>query len=96
MWGDKIFFSHGSNRSAGVAICLNRFPGDVITYKTDTEGHWLIAVMKVDSSFLILVSVYGYNSVARNRQLVRNVTENIAELKALHPTNFILLNLLNL
>ncbi|XP_040908382.1 uncharacterized protein LOC121191268 [Toxotes jaculatrix] len=25
-WGDKIFFSHGTNRSAGVAICLNRCP----------------------------------------------------------------------
>lgn len=51
MWGDKILFSHGSNRSAGVAVCLNRFPGDVISYKADAEGHWLIAVLKVESYF---------------------------------------------
>lgn len=38
MWGDKILFSHGSNRSAAVAICFNRFPGDVISFKTDTDG----------------------------------------------------------
>ena len=52
-WGDKIIFSHGSNRSAGVAICFNRFPGDIITHKADGEGHWLIAVLKVNSNFLI-------------------------------------------
>lgn len=26
-WGDKILFSHGTNRSAGTAICFNRCPG---------------------------------------------------------------------
>lgn len=91
MWGDKILFSHGSNRSAGVAVCLNRFPGDVISYKADAEGHWLIAVLKVESYFLILVNVYGNKSVAQNRQLLRKVTETIAELKVLHPTDFVLL-----
>lgn len=35
-WGDKIVFSHGTNRSAGVAILLNNFPGKVVTTKKDS------------------------------------------------------------
>lgn len=46
-WGGKILFSHGSSRSGGVAICFNNFPGEVITHRTDTEGHWLTAVVKI-------------------------------------------------
>ena len=64
MWGDQILFSHGSNRSAGVTICFHRFPGDVITHRADREGHWLRAVLKVESNFLILINIYGYKSVA--------------------------------
>lgn len=42
-WGDQILFSHGSNPSEGVAICFNKFPGQIITYKADREGLFLIA-----------------------------------------------------
>lgn len=38
-----------------------------------------------------MVNVYGNKSVAQNRQLLRKVTETIAELKVLHPTDFVLL-----
>ncbi len=38
-WGDRILFSHGTNKSAGVAICFNRFPGDIITHRADDQGH---------------------------------------------------------
>lgn len=51
-----------------------------MTYRTDTEGHWLIAVLKVDSHFLILVNVYGYSFVTQNRKLRKNVAESAAEL----------------
>lgn len=91
MWGDRILFSHGSNRSAGVAICFHRFPGDVITHRTDREGHWLIAVLKIESHFLILINLYGHKSVAQNRQMLEDITSEINELKALHPTDVILI-----
>ncbi len=29
-WGNSIFFSHGSNHSAGTAIILHRFKGTVL------------------------------------------------------------------
>lgn len=47
-WGDKILFSHGSNRSAGVAICFNNCPGNIVTFQADVEGHWLIAVLNIE------------------------------------------------
>lgn len=37
-WGDTIFFSHGSNHSAGVAVLFNRFASN--------EGWWIILVLK--------------------------------------------------
>lgn len=66
-WGGRILCSHRNNRSAAVAVCFNRFPGDVITHRTDVGGHWLIAVLKVESYFLILVKVYGYTTNTQNK-----------------------------
>lgn len=85
MWGDRILFSHVSNRSVGVAICFHRFPGDVITHRTDKEGHWLIAVLKIESHLLILINIYGHKSIAQNRQMLEDITSEIDELKALIP-----------
>lgn len=52
-WGDKILFSHGSNRSAGVAILLYNFPGKILTTVRDTCGHWIICVFEMDENFWI-------------------------------------------
>lgn len=65
-WGDKIFFSHGSNRSGGVAICFNNFPGQIVTHRTDQNGHWVTVVTKIEHSFLILINVYGFNNDRQN------------------------------
>lgn len=47
-WGDKICFSHDSNRSAGVAILINNFPGKILTTVRETCGHWIICVFELD------------------------------------------------
>jgi len=47
-WGEKIIFSHGSNRSGGVAICFNKCPGKVVTFKSDGLGHWLAVVLNIE------------------------------------------------
>lgn len=36
-WGDTILFNQGTNRTAGVAICMNNCPGNVIESKEDME-----------------------------------------------------------
>jgi len=60
-WGDDMIFSHGSNRSAGVGICMNKCPGKIITHTADVNGHWLAVVLYLDEIFFILINVYGYN-----------------------------------
>ncbi len=90
-WGDRILFSHGTNKSAGVAICFNRFPGDIITHRADDQGHWLMVVLKVDSYFFILTNIYGHKTNAQNKQMLEDVTITLSELKTLYPTDFILM-----
>lgn len=89
-WGDKIFFSHGSNRSGGVAICFNKCPGEVISYKVDGNGHWLMVVLKIDDIFFILFNIYGFNNAAQNQKLIEDVSEVITETKVKYPTDNII------
>ncbi len=66
-WGDTILFSHGSSRSAGVAICLNNCPGKVVTSQSDAHGHWLTTVVNCEGIFVILVNVYVITVVGKTR-----------------------------
>lgn len=63
-WGDSVYFSHGTSHSAGVRILFNRFPGNLINHKSDTDGHWLMVASEMNGINYILVSVYGYNRKA--------------------------------
>lgn len=90
-WGDKIFFSHGSNKSAGVAICLNKCPGNVLSHKADDKGHWLTVVIKVDDAHIILTNIYGYNNTTQNRNLLQEITDIISQYKIFYHTDLILL-----
>ncbi|MGL5899462.1 MAG: hypothetical protein ACRCZW_07325 [Lactobacillaceae bacterium] len=47
-----MIFSHGSNRSAGVAICFYKFYGEVVAQRTDSEGHWAACVLKIEEVIL--------------------------------------------
>lgn len=68
--GGAILFSHGSNRSAGVAICMNKCPGKVMEVKEDTHGHWIAAVLNIEGTSLILLNIYGFNGESRNKILL--------------------------
>lgn len=78
-WEDKILFSLGSNRSGGVAICFYRFHGEVVTFKCDKDGHWIIVVVSLNGSFAILINIYGYNNIAQNKTLLGTLTDSVAE-----------------
>lgn len=79
-WGDKILFSHGSNRSAGVAILLNNFPGKVTATKKDLLGHWIICVFETGDRILILGNIYGYNNHNQNKNLLIDLTNTVKDL----------------
>lgn len=90
-WGDKILFSHGSNKSAGVAICFNKCLGNVITHKADEKGHWLAAVLNIEGCCIIIMNVHGYNNTSQNRLLLLEMSEAVNQYKNCYNTNSILL-----
>lgn len=79
-WGDKMYFSHGTNRSAGVAILLQNFPGKVIATKNDTLGHWLLCIIEINERILILGNIYGYNNLNQNKNLITELSTTLKEL----------------
>lgn len=89
-WGDTMLLSHGTNRSAGVAICFNNCPGKVIEHKTDNEGHWILVILNIEGTFWILINVYGYNVEVKNRLLFDDISNNIRELKKKYSTDNLL------
>ncbi|MEQ2213435.1 hypothetical protein XENOCAPTIV_015032 [Xenoophorus captivus] len=90
-WGDKILFGHGSSRSAGAALCFNDFPGEIITHQTDTEGHWLTALVKTDDAFIILCNIFRYNNDNQNKTTLEDLTKVILELRGQYFTDYILM-----
>lgn len=90
-WGDEIFFSHGSNRSGGVAICLCGFPGEVVTSKVDKDGHWIAGVVKLEGAFAILINIYGFNTISQNKRTLGMLTEIIADYNKMYGIRFTLI-----
>uniref|UniRef100_A0A3B3DY82 Reverse transcriptase domain-containing protein n=1 Tax=Oryzias melastigma TaxID=30732 RepID=A0A3B3DY82_ORYME len=86
-WGDTILFSHGSNRSAGTAICFNNCPGQIIEYKSDLKGHWIIVILNIEGCFWIVCNIYGYNTDTDNRLLLEDITKMIRIFKMQYPTD---------
>ncbi len=68
-WGNAVFYSDGSNHSAGVAILIHKFKGDILKVVGSDDGRWILTLIKLDNSFLILCNIYGYNSHPSNKQL---------------------------
>lgn len=89
-WGDKIIFSHGTNRCAGVAICFNRCPGKVITQEADIDGHWAACVLDIESNLIITINIYGHNNDQKNKQLLHHITTVIRKLQLNYPTEHII------
>lgn len=61
-WGYECFFSSFSSQSRGVAILLNNnFDFKVKTILSDTEGNYLILILKTMERELAIVNIYGPN-----------------------------------
>lgn len=62
-------------------ILFNRFPGNIIDHKKDTEGHWLMVVMETNDKCYILICVYGFNSQVINVNFYAKLSQLINEWK---------------
>lgn len=90
-WGDTIFFSHGSNSSAGVAVLLNKFNGCALESAVSNVGRWIILVLKIDNLQLIICNVYGPNKAAQAKDLFSELSLTLDTLKAKYKDAAIIL-----
>lgn len=76
-WGKDIWFSHGNNKSAGVAILLGEFKGQIIKFEKDDEGRWIILVVEIADTHLILINIYASNNKQQNSAIFFKIETKI-------------------
>lgn len=76
-WGNDIWFSHGSERSAGVTTAKNSFSGDVLHSDCDSLGHYILLVVRFNNTTFITANLYGYNSKSDNDKLLDSLENRI-------------------
>lgn len=54
-WGSDIWMSHGTERSAGVAILKNKFAGEILHLISDPKGHFLLLVISLGQTTTVLL-----------------------------------------
>ncbi len=52
-WGNYIWFAHGSNRAAGVAILKGKCKGHILSHETDHSVRLVILEVSIDQSHYI-------------------------------------------
>lgn len=61
-WGFECLFSSNNSRSRGVAILFNNnFEFEIVDTIKDTQGNYIITVLKVFNKYITLVNLYGPN-----------------------------------
>lgn len=80
-WGEKNYFCHGTNHSAGVAILMNKFNGSVIESVFSNEGRWIILILEMDNVKFIICNVYGPNRSSHSKNMFLNLSGKLLEIK---------------
>ena len=57
--GKRDWFSHGSSRSAGVAVLLGNFKGHILNYEVDDEGRWIILLVDISQTKFVPINTYA-------------------------------------
>lgn len=76
-WGNDLWFSHCSERSAGVLTLKHKYSGDILHTDTDPKGHFICQVVDYNKIVLIIFNIYGYNSSLENIQLFANIENRL-------------------
>lgn len=78
---DQCYFCHASQQSAGVAILLNKFKGDIIETLSSDEGRWIILVFKLDNTFFIICNLYNHNNITQAKNMCTQSCQKLEVLK---------------
>lgn len=90
-WGNEIWFSHGSEHSAGVSCLKNNFTGDVLHTYCDEYGHFILLLLKCYNVNLIVVNYYGYNSRSENDQLLFVLEDKLTYWQSKFPNAYLVI-----
>jgi len=90
-WGNDIWLSHGSEHSAGVGIMRYNFNGNILETSIDPSGHFLLMVVVINHFILIIVNVYGYNSVSENHAFFNTLDQKLSYALGKYPSAFLIL-----
>lgn len=85
-WGSQIWFSNGSNRSAGIAILKDKFKGQVLHTEKDRSGRWIILVVDINHNQFILINIYATNSKINNIGLFQDIESKVCLLLHNYPS----------
>lgn len=80
-WGDQFYFCHSSQQSAGVAILLNKFNGDIIESLMSDEGRWILLTLKLNNSYFIVCNLYSHNYPAQAKIMFTELCDKLAAFK---------------
>lgn len=84
-WGNDIWFSFGTNRSAGVAILKGNFKGHILSHEADNTGRWIILLVDVNHVQFIVVNNYAFNNKSSNCILFRDIERKISKIMSKFP-----------
>lgn len=90
-WGNEAFFSHASQRSAGVCTLKNKFTGGILHTDCDKNGHYTCQVFDTHNINLIIINIYGYNTLSDNNNLLINVEKRICYWMARFPNAYLII-----
>lgn len=90
-WGNDLWFSHCSERSAGVLTLKHRLNSDVLHTDIDPKGHFICQVIDCNKIFFIILNVYGYNTSAENIQLFVDMEIRLQHWLLKFPNSYIVM-----
>lgn len=79
-WGNTVYFSHGTNHSAGVLILLHKIKGDILETVPSENGRCITLIIKQDNATFIVCNLYGFNSHVSNKILLNQIILKLKEL----------------
>lgn len=78
---NQCYFCHASQQSAGVAILLNQFKGNIIESLSSDEGRWIILIFKLDNTFFIVCNLYNHNNTTQAKTMCTQLCKKLEALK---------------
>lgn len=90
-WGNDTWYSHGSERSAGVTTLKGNFGGTILHSDCDSLGHYISLVVDCNHLIFVIVNIYGYNTKLENDKLLDSLDARITSWLSKYPNSTLLI-----